>query len=56
MMKIFAGDICARNIDATDIDYLEFCFAYKEFVCKSIQGEQENSKHFCLEGLVDVKG
>ena len=53
---INAWDINARNIDANKILFLAVCFAYKTFVCNSIKGTRINSKHFCLDSEIVIKG
>jgi hypothetical protein len=57
---INAGNINAWNIDAfdinaSDISYYAVCFAYQNITCKSIKGRRENSKHFCLDGVITIK-
>jgi len=51
---IKAWDINARNINAQDISYYAVCFAYKNIYCKSIKGCRKNSKHFVLDGKINV--
>lgn len=56
---IHAKDIIAENIDAWDIDawnisYYAFCFAYHNIKCKSIKSRRENSKHFVLDGKIEI--
>jgi len=50
--NINAGNIDARNIDAGDIFYYAVCFAYQNIKCKSIKGNREKHKHFCLDGKI----
>jgi len=50
--NIKAWDIDASNIDAEDISYYAACFARENFLCKSIIGRRENSKHFCLDNEI----
>ena len=57
---IDARDIEARNIEAGDINagdisYYAVCFTYRRLKCKSIHGRRENSKHFCLDGEIEIK-
>ena len=57
---INAGDIDANNINAGDIDannikYWGVCFAYCSFICNSVEGQRENSKHFCLDDEIEFK-
>ena len=52
---ISAGDISAGNISARDISFYAVCFAYVEFVCKSIRGNRKNSKYFCLDSKVKIE-
>ncbi|NCD07722.1 MAG: hypothetical protein EOL97_16560 [Spirochaetia bacterium] len=51
---IRAWNIKARDIDADDINYYAVCFAYQNIKCKSIIGRRENSKHFCLDGEIEI--
>ena len=55
-VDIKARDINAVDIKARDINFYAVCFAYKTFVCKSIKGERPNSKHFCLDSEIVIKG
>lgn len=52
---INACDIKADNINANNIYFNAVCFAYKTFVCNSIEGRRENSKYFCLDSEVVIK-
>lgn len=57
---IDAVDINARNIDvynikANNISYYAVCYAYKNIKCKSIKGIRINSKHFVLDGKLEVE-
>ena len=52
---IRARDISTWNINAYSISYFAVCFAYKNIKCKSINGRRENSKHFVLDGVLDVE-
>jgi len=54
--NINAGDINAWDISAEDINYYGVCFAYQNIVCTSIRGCRDNSKHFCLDGEIKIKG
>ena len=53
--NIKALDINAGNINANKISFNAVCFAYKTFVCESIEGRRENSKYFCLDSDVVIK-
>ena len=58
---IITGDISACNIEAGDISannisYHAICFAYDSIKCKSIKGRRKNSKHFVLDGKLEVEG
>lgn len=60
---IRAGDIRSGDIDAWDIrsgdisarciSYYAVCYARRSFKCKSIKGERENSRHFCLDQEIE---
>ena len=52
---IEAGNIEAGNIKAGDISFYAVCFAYFSFSCKSIIGQRNNSKYFCLDSEVVIK-
>ena len=54
--NINAFDINAYNIDAYDIIFDAVCFARKTFVCKSIKGQRNNNKYFCLDSDVVITG
>ena len=54
-MNIEAWDINAWNIEAQDISYYAVCFAYNNIKCKSIKGRRNNSKHFVLDGKLEVE-
>ena len=49
-----ADNICASNIDAKEISYHAFCFAYNDIHCQAIEGRLYNSKHFTLHGIIDI--
>lgn len=53
--NIDARDINALDIDANDITYYAICFAYKNIKCKSIKGRRKNSKHFVLDGKLEIE-
>ena len=53
---ITACDINALDIKANNISFHAVCFAYKTFVCNTIIGRRENSKHFCLDSEIVIKG
>ena len=52
---INACDINAWNIYADNIDYYAVCFAYYNIKCKSIKGRRKNTKHFVLDGKLEVE-
>jgi len=52
---INVGGINAWNIDAWNVSYYAVCFAYKNIVCKSINGRRDNCKHFVLDGEIIFK-
>ena len=47
-------DINAANINANNINYYAVCYAYENIKCKSIKGRKYNSKHFVLDGKLEV--
>ena len=49
-----ADNICASDIDAKEISYHAFCFAYNDIRCQTIEGRLCNSKHFTLHGIIDI--
>ena len=51
---INAWSINAGNIEAGNISYYEVAFAYQNIKCKSIQGRREHSKHFVLDGGIEI--
>lgn len=52
---IEACNIAAENIKARNISYFAVCFAYDNIKCKSIKGSRENSKHFVLDGKLEIE-
>lgn len=52
---ICAVDIIAQIINAHDIDYYGVCFAHDSIKCNSIKGRTKNSKHFTLDGKLEVE-
>ena len=56
----YAKDISVSNItakgfiNAKDISYWAICIAYSNIKCNSIKGRRENSKHFVLDGTLEV--
>jgi len=53
--NIYAADINSRDINAHYILYYGVCFAYENITCNSIKGRRENSKHFVLDGKIEIK-
>lgn len=53
--NIDAWNICAINIEAIDINYYAVCYAYENIKCKSIKGKRNNTKHFVLDGKLDIE-
>ena len=51
---IKAGNIKAWNIEARDISFYAVAFAYLSFKCKSIVGQRNNNKYFCLDKEVEI--
>ena len=49
-----ADNICASSIDAKEISYHAFCFAYNDIHCQAIEGRLYNSKHCTLHGIIDI--
>ena len=45
----------AGNINAEVVSYYAVVFAYKNIKVKSIKGRRENSKHFVLDGKLEVE-
>lgn len=52
--NINAWSIEAENIKAKNISYFTVCFAHQNIECKSIKGRRKNSKHFVLDGTLEV--
>lgn len=53
--NIDAGNIYAENIKAKHINYYAIFCAYENIKCKSIKGRRHNSKHFVLDGKLEVE-
>ena len=51
---IKAHDINALSINANNISYYAVCYAYENIKCKSIKGRKHDSKHFVLDGKLEV--
>lgn len=51
---IYAGDISSFSIVADNIVYSAVCYAYESIKCKSIKARRENSKHFVLDGNIEI--
>ena len=52
--NITARNIIAKNITAWNISYYAVAFAYGNIKCKKIEGRRENSKHFVLDGKIEI--
>ena len=52
---INAVDIEALDIKARDINYDIICCAYKNIICKNINGRRKSSRHLVLDGKLEVK-
>lgn len=53
--NINADYISARDINAYNINYFAVCFTYKNIKYSSIKGPRENSRHFVLDGNIEIK-
>ena len=53
--NINTNNINARDINAWKINYYAVCFAYEDIICNSIEGRRHNSRHFVLDGKLEVK-
>ena len=47
-------DLNCLDLNCRDLSYYAVAFAYTSFKCKSVKGRRENSKHFCLDGEVQI--
>ena len=54
VVDINAVDIIAGDIIAGDINYYAVCCAYNNITCKSITGDRNNARHFCLDGKITI--
>lgn len=54
-LDIIARDINSCSIVADNIIYSTVCFAYESIKCKSIKGRRTNSKHFVLNGEIEIR-
>ena len=54
VQDIDATSIIANNIYARNINYYIVCAAHKNIKCSAIKGYKENSKHFVLDGKIEV--
>ena len=53
--NIIGWNIKAINIIAHDISYYAVCYAYENIKCKSIKGMRHNTKHFVLDGKLEIE-
>lgn len=53
---INANDINSLSIVADNINYWAVCYAYENIKCRSIKGNRKNSKHFVLDGKIEIAG
>ena len=53
---IDCNDIICNNIDCCGIRYYAVCVAYKNIRCKTIVGRRKNSRHFVLDGKIEIRG
>lgn len=53
--NIVANNIMVNNIEAKHISYNAVCYAKDNIVCETIKGSHPNSKHFVLDGKLEVK-
>lgn len=53
--NINAYGINARDINVYNINYFAVCFTYKNIKYRSIKGPRENSRHFVLDGNIEIK-
>lgn len=53
---LVADTIRATNIDAKNISYNTVCYAIENIICETIKGKHPNSKHFVLDGKIEVAG
>ena len=51
---IDATAIMAGSVKAHNIKYFTVCFAEKDIICNSIKGKREGTKHFVLDGKLEV--
>ena len=51
---ILARDITAWDILANNILYYAVCFAYKNIKCRKIEGSRIKSRHFALDGKIEI--
>jgi hypothetical protein len=49
-------DLNCENLNCRNLSYYAVAFAYESFKCKSVKGRRNNSKHFCLDSEVKIKG
>lgn len=52
--NIKAGNIKAGDIKAKEVEYYAIAFAYKNINVKSIKGIRKNSRHFVLDGNLEI--
>ena len=52
---IYSKNIRAWNIKAQDINYYSACFAQNSIRCKSIKRIRKHTKHFVLDGKLEIE-
>ena len=52
---IYSKNIRAWNIKAQDINYYSTCFANSSIRCKSIKRIRKHTKHFVLDGKLEIE-
>ena len=52
---IYSRNIRAWNIKAQDINYYSACFAYNSIKCRTIKRIRKHTKHFVLDGKLEIE-
>lgn len=52
---IYSRNIRAWNIKAQDINYYSACFAHNSIKCRSIKRIRKHTKHFVLDGKLEIE-
>jgi hypothetical protein len=53
-LDLNCGNLNCLDLNCGNCSYYAVAFAYYNIKCKSIKGRRENSKHFVLDGKIEI--